>query len=249
MKVLYLDCSISGISGDMTLASLIDLGADIKVIENQLRSFPIEPFSVEVTQVVKKGISSKKLDVKLDPEAKPVGHRHYSAIKNMIESSSLTDRAKDWAIRIFEPIAVAESKIHGVTMEKVHFHEVGAVDSIVDAVGVAIALDQLNVDKVFSSPVLVGSGSINIDHGRYPIPAPATLEMLVGIPIKTTNVYGELTTPTGSGILKGIVEAYGPIPSMVIERIGYGAGTKDFDTHPNVLRSILGSLTEQRRVL
>ncbi|MGO4886655.1 LarC family nickel insertion protein [Anaerobacillus sp. MEB173] len=242
MKVLYLDCSISGISGDMTLGALVDLGADIKEIERLLNEFSIEPFEIKVEGVMKKGIYSKKVHVIENVEGKKVNHRHYSTIKKMIEDSSLTERAKQLSLAIFEPIALAESKIHNSSLEKVHFHEVGAVDSIVDTVGVAIALDQLHIDKVYASPVVVGGGSIMIDHGRYPVPAPATLEMLTKIPLKSSSVEGELTTPTGAGILKGVVSDFGPIPSMTIEKVGYGAGTKDFPEHPNVLRAILGEL-------
>ncbi|WP_102346572.1 nickel pincer cofactor biosynthesis protein LarC [Bacillus sp. Marseille-P3661] len=240
-KILYIDCSISGISGDMTLAALYDLGVDIEEIEKKIQAFPIETFKIEKSQVVKKGISSKKIDVVIMEDVKKVNHRHYSHIKDMIEQSAITETAKEYAIKIFEHIAIAEAKIHNTTMEKVHFHEVGAVDSIVDIVGTAIALDVLGVEKVVSSPVVVGNGKISIDHGRYPVPAPATLELLTGIPIESTDVKGELTTPTGAGILRGMVSEFGPIPSMVAEKIGYGAGSKEFPTHPNVLRMILGT--------
>lgn len=245
MKVLYLDCSISGISGDMTLAALIGLGADIHEIVKQLQSFPIESFELKVEGVIKKGIYSNKITVEESVEHPPVHHRHFSMIKKMITESEITDRAKQLALAIFEPIADAEAKIHHSSIEKVHFHEVGAVDSIVDAVGIAIALDQLEVDRIIASPVVVGSGSVNIDHGRYPIPAPATLEILKGIPIKTSNIAAELTTPTGAGVLKGLVTDFGPIPSMIVEQISYGAGTKDFEKHPNVLRAILGTPLEK----
>lgn len=240
MKSLYIDCSISGISGDMTLGALVDAGADLKEIEEQLQSLPIEPFRLEIEGVVKTGIYSKKLHVIQDPDHPPVHHRHYSTIKKMIEDSALTGKAKQLALAIFEPIAHSEAKIHNVSMEKVHFHEVGAVDSIVDVLGVAIALDQLEIERIVASPVVVGSGKIDIDHGKYPVPAPATLEMLIGIPIKRTDIEGELTTPTGAGILKGIVDEFGPLPSMTIDKVGYGAGAKDFDHHPNVLRVVLG---------
>ncbi|UTR11922.1 LarC family nickel insertion protein [Evansella sp. LMS18] len=240
MTILYLDSSISGISGDMTLGALIDLGADLNEIEARLQEFPIEPFCLEVEGVIKKGIYSKKLHVIQDPDTPPVHHRHYSEIKKMIEESALTPRAKELSFTIFEPIAHAEAKIHHSSIEKVHFHEVGAVDSIVDIVGAAIAIDQLGVEEVYASPVVVGSGSIHIDHGRYPVPAPATLEILKGIPIKHSTVEKELTTPTGAGILKGLATGYSSLPSMTIEKIGYGAGSYDFDTHPNVLRAVLG---------
>ncbi|WP_017728985.1 LarC family nickel insertion protein [Halalkalibacterium ligniniphilum] len=240
MRTLYVDCGISGISGDMTLAMLIDLGANLALIEEKLKEFPIERFRIEVEGIIKKGIYAQKLEV-VEEEERATHHRHYSTIKKMIEESSvLSDKTKELSIKIFHPIAEAEAKIHHSTMEKVHFHEVGAVDSIVDIVGVALAIEQLEIDHIVASPVVVGSGSIDIDHGRYPIPAPATLEILKGIPIKRTTVTGELTTPTGAGILKGLVDEFGPIPTMMIEKIGYGAGKKDFDHHPNVLRGMIG---------
>lgn len=240
VKTLYLDCSISGISGDMTLGALVDLGADLNDIEAQLKSFPLEPFQLKMEGVVKKGIYSQKLHVIQDPDHAPVHHRHYAEINQMIADSHLTEQAKKRALAIFESIAHAEAKIHHVPVDKVHFHEVGAVDSIIDIVGVAIALDQLEVEWVLASPVVVGSGMVHIDHGKYPVPAPATLELLKGIPIRQSAVEGELTTPTGAGILKGVVHQFGPLPSMTVEKVGYGAGTQDFDEHPNVLRAVLG---------
>ena len=238
--ILYLDCSLSGISGDMTLGALADLGADLTEIEHQLQKFPIEPFKIEQKGVIKKGIYSQKVEVVTDPDTPPVHHRHYSTIKKMIEESQISDRAKQLALKIFEPIARAEAKIHNTSVDKVHFHEVGAIDSIVDIVGVALALEQLNIDQVISSPVVVGSGSIHIDHGRYPVPAPATLEILRGVPILESRLNGELTTPTGAAIIKGLSNSFGPLPSMTVTKIGYGAGTKDFDGHPNVLRAVMG---------
>jgi uncharacterized protein (TIGR00299 family) protein len=241
MKTLYIDCSLSGISGDMTLGALIDLGADIKEIEEKLSTLPIEPFSLSVEGIVKKGIFSKQFSVIEKEDERATNHRHFSTIKRMIEECEvLSEKVKQKSLAIFLPIAEAEAKIHNQSMEKVHFHEVGAVDSIVDIIGTAIALEQLEIEKVVASPVVVGSGTIQIDHGVYPIPAPATLEMLKGIPIESTSIRGELTTPTGAGILKGLVTEFGPMPSMTVEKVGYGAGQKDFKNHPNVLRMALG---------
>lgn len=239
-NILYIDCSISGISGDMTLGSFVDLGVNLLDIEKELNDFPIEPFKLKVRGVNKKGIYSQKVEVVIDNNHPPTHHRHYSEIKKMIKESRLADNVKDLAFKIFEPIAFAEAKIHNSSIDKVHFHEVGAVDSIVDIVGTAIAIDQLEVERIISSPVVVGGGTINIDHGRYPVPAPATLELLNGIPIKESYVQSELTTPTGAAILKGLANSFGPLPNMIIKKVGYGAGSKDFKDHPNVLRTILG---------
>ena len=161
----------------------------------------------------------------------------------MIESATFSDEVKDLAIRIFTRIGKAEGLIHGQPLEKVHFHEVGAVDSIVDIVGAAILIDSLNIEEVIASPVPVGSGKIHIDHGVYPVPAPATLEILRGIPLAASDLKFELTTPTGAAIVAELATSYGSLPAMTIHSIGYGAGTKTFPDHPNVLRVMIGEKT------
>lgn len=167
-------------------------------------------------------------------------HRSYKHIVKMIEDAGFEAPVQDIALRIFKKIGEAEGHIHGVPLENVHFHEVGAVDSIIDIVGAAILIHQLEIDEIRSSPVPVGKGRIRIDHGIYPVPAPATLEILKGTPLEQCNIQGELTTPTGAAIVSVLAEAYGPLPSMVVRSIGYGAGTKTFAEHPNVLRVIIG---------
>lgn len=222
------------------LGALIDIGADVDEIEKTLTALPIEPFSLKVESVVKKGITAQQFTV-VETEKRATDHRHYTTIQKMIvEAEKLSQRVKDMSLQIFEPIAKAEAKIHGTTLERVHFHEVGAVDSIVDIVGTALALEQLEIERIIASPVAVGSGTITIDHGTYPVPAPATLEILKGIPIEATSVRGELTTPTGAGILKGLVQEFGPLPNIVVEKIGYGAGKKELEDRPNVLRVVCG---------
>jgi pyridinium-3,5-bisthiocarboxylic acid mononucleotide nickel chelatase len=168
------------------------------------------------------------------------GQRNYKQIVQMIESAGFTDSVRDMALRIFRKIGEAEGRIHGVPLEKVHFHEVGAVDSIIDIIGTAILIDQLGVTAVKSSPVPVGTGKIRIDHGIYPVPAPATLEILKGVPVSGGDVLGELATPTGAAIVSVLAEEFCSLPSMKVKSIGYGAGTKTFREHPNVLRVILG---------
>ncbi|MFC2947842.1 LarC family nickel insertion protein [Virgibacillus sediminis] len=167
-------------------------------------------------------------------------HRTYKDIVKMIGDSDLDEQVKDTAVKIFTKIGEAEGKIHGQPLDKVHFHEVGAVDSIIDIVGTAILIHQLGTDTIKCSPVPVGGGKIHIDHGIYPVPAPATLEILRGVPIASSNIKGELTTPTGAAIAAVLADEYGPMPSMKIIDIGYGAGTKTFKDHPNVLRAVLG---------
>jgi uncharacterized protein (DUF111 family) len=159
----------------------------------------------------------------------------------LIEAAGLSPRAAELSLAIFAKIGAAEAKIHGIPIETVHFHEVGAIDSIVDIVGVALAVDSLNPDKIWSSPVPLGAGTIRIDHGVYPVPAPATLEMMRGLPIAPSSYSLELTTPTGAGIIAALVDEFSSsMPPMIIEAIGYGAGTRDLPNQPNVLRSVLG---------
>ena len=167
-------------------------------------------------------------------------HRAYKDIVQLIEKSALPDAVKQTSLQIFKKIGEAEGKIHGLPLEQVHFHEVGAVDSIVDIVGAAILLHQLQITTVKCAPVPVGVGKIRIDHGIYPVPAPATLEMLKGIPLEQSTIRAELTTPTGAAFAAVLAESFGPMPSFKIEAIGYGAGTKSFPDHPNVLRVVIG---------
>ncbi|MCY9665673.1 LarC family nickel insertion protein [Paenibacillus alginolyticus] len=189
----------------MTLGALVDAGADRAYIEDELSKIKLEPYSLDWKRVIKRGISATKLDVVLDPEHPPKHHRHYSEIVKVIREAKFSDRATALSLAIFEKIAIAEAKIHGTSIEKVHFHEVGAIDSIVDIVGVALAIDSLHIERIYASPVPLGSGTIHIDHGIYPVPAPATLEMMVGVPIASTPYAMEMTTPTGAGIIAGIV--------------------------------------------
>ncbi|HIW35175.1 MAG TPA: DUF111 family protein [Candidatus Paenibacillus intestinavium] len=167
-------------------------------------------------------------------------HRSYKDIVHMIEQSQLSEVVKDTSLRLFRKIGEAEGLIHGLPLEKVHFHEVGAVDSIIDIVGAAILLEQLQIEVIKSSSVPVGNGKIHIDHGIYPVPAPATLEIMRGIPIEQSDIRSELTTPTGAAFVAVLVQEFCNLPSMKIQNVGYGAGTKTFPKHPNVLRVIIG---------
>ncbi|MEH7081327.1 LarC family nickel insertion protein [Neobacillus drentensis] len=167
-------------------------------------------------------------------------HRAYKDIVALIEGAGFVEPVKNTALKIFKRIGEAEGHIHGIPLEKVHFHEVGAVDSIIDIIGAAILIHQLEIDVIKSSPIPVGTGRIHIDHGIYPVPAPATLEILKGVPIEQSDIRFELTTPTGAAIVAVLAEEYCPIPSMKVTSIGYGAGTKTFKNHPNVLRVVIG---------
>lgn len=239
-KIIYFDC-FSGISGDMALAALVDAGADRDYVEQELAKFSVEPFTLSWNRVNKKGISALKMDVHQDDAHPPKQHRHHSEIVEMILRAGLSERATALSLAIFEKIAIAEAKIHDVPVEHVHFHEVGALDSIIDVVGVALAIDSLEAESIICSPVPLGSGTIHIDHGHYPVPAPATLEMMRGIPIAESRIRKELTTPTGAGIVAGTATGFkASLPAMIVDSIGYGAGTRDLPDQPNVLRVIVG---------
>ncbi|MFM8189098.1 MAG: nickel pincer cofactor biosynthesis protein LarC [Pirellula sp.] len=236
MRIAYLDCS-SGISGDMTLAALIDSGASLSDIQQSIDSMALGA-KLSVSQVRKRGFRALKLHIvaPLDPV-----HRDLEQILACITGAKLSPGARRIAVRIFERLAKAESSVHGVSIDQVHFHEVGAIDSIVDIVGCAVAWDQLGIEQAVASPVPTGCGFVQIAHGRVSVPAPATAQLLKGIPLAKCNLPFELTTPTGAAILAELIGSFGPLPSMQIESIGAGAGTMDLEDRPNLLRIFLGS--------
>ncbi|URM33514.1 DUF111 family protein [Cytobacillus firmus] len=238
MNILFIDCGISGIAGDMSLAAFTELGVELSSVERKLKSVIKEEFSLGTKKVVKKGISSTELVIHTEEEKH--SHRHYTHIKKAIEESELEEAEKETALQMFETIGLAEAKIHDSTLEKVHFHEVGGVDSMIDIIGTAIAYNTLNIEKVVCTPVAAGNGYINIAHGLYPVPAPATLEILKDIPLRKTDIQSELTTPTGAAIVRTLANEFGNMPSMKVQKIGYGAGSKDFKSHPNVVRFVIG---------
>ncbi|MEM9645563.1 MAG: nickel pincer cofactor biosynthesis protein LarC, partial [Planctomycetota bacterium] len=243
-RTLYFDC-LSGISGDMTLGALVDLGVDVSLIQTGVRSMGLEQVSVTAEEVKKKGFRAVKVSIDHPPEH---AHRHLHQIEEMIDrGTAISDNAKRLAKEIFHVVAHAEAKVHGSTLQKVHFHEVGAIDSIADIVGTAIAIDALGVQRVEASPVPTGTGEVTIAHGRVSIPAPATAEILRGVPLATSNVRAELTTPTGAAILKSLSESFGSLPSMVIDRLGYGAGSMDLEGQANVVRVYLGECVDEGR--
>jgi uncharacterized protein (TIGR00299 family) protein len=241
MKVAYLDCA-SGISGDMTLAALVDAGVDLAEIQAGIDSLGLASCRLVVDEVQRKGFRARQITVQHEPER---AHRHLHHIHEMIDGSRLNDAAKQLARRIFQRLGEAEAQVHGTSIEKVHFHEVGAVDSIADVVGAAIGWTMLGVDRLEASPVPTGTGFVQIAHGRCSIPAPATAELLKGVPLAASNISAELTTPTGAAILATLVDAYGPVPAMTIETIGYGAGHRDLDQQPNLLRLLVGAVSDQ----
>ncbi len=241
MRVAYFDCA-SGISGDMTLGALVDAGVSGEAISKAIASLGLAG-GVKFETVKRCGMRATYANVDAPHEHV---HRHLHHIDAIIDRSILTDRQKALAKSIFRKLGEAEADSHGVPIEKVHFHEVGAIDSIIDIVGAAVGLDLLGVDEVLASPVPTGTGFIQVAHGRMSVPAPATAFLLKGVPLAASLVEMELTTPTGAAILATTVSRFGPLPAMTITQIGTGAGTKDLKSQPNVLRLIVGDLVESR---
>lgn len=240
MKILYFDCPM-GISGDMCLGALIDLGVDFKMVLREFKKLRVDRIDVKIERVLRHSILGTSFRVRLTESHH---HRTFKDIKGIIKKSALSPAVKDLSLRIFEIIAVAEGKVHGIAPDKVHFHEVGAMDSIIDIVGASVAITSLKADRIFSSPVALGSGWADTMHGRIPVPAPATVEILKGVPVASSTAPFELTTPTGAAILKAVASDYGPMPSMTIEKTGYGAGKKDFKGAANLLRVVEGEADE-----
>lgn len=244
MKLLYFDC-FSGISGDMALAALADAGADRAFILDGLNKLGADPFQIAWRQVNKQGIQSLKADISID-EAASSHHRHYADIVEMIERAGIDGRAAAYSLDIFKKIGEAEAQIHGIPLSQVHFHEVGAMDSIIDVVGMSLALVSLDIDRIVASPVAVGCGMMYCQHGRYPVPAPATLELLKGWELAPSPHRAELTTPTGAGIIAALARECSPsLPRMKLAAIGYGAGTRDLPNQPNVLRVCTGTVADE----
>ncbi|MGB7768903.1 MAG: nickel pincer cofactor biosynthesis protein LarC [Verrucomicrobiia bacterium] len=254
MKTLYLDL-FSGISGDMFAGALIDLGVDARNLERELKKLKLGGYHLHVTRRQKSGIAGVKLDVHLtdahDHEHHHEhGHHHqhhgenrtFTQLKKLIAQSKLSPWVKQKAVAVFQRIAEAEGKIHGLPPELVHFHEVGAVDSIVDIVGVCLALEMLGKPRVLASPVIEGVGWVDCAHGRFPVPAPATLAILGarGVGLTQCDEPHELVTPTGAALLAEFAEGFGPMQNLVAEKTGFGLGTRENKTRPNVLRAVLG---------
>lgn len=246
VKTLYLDC-FAGASGDMLVGAMLDCGLDFELLRSELLKLGVEGYELSLKRASRSGISAAKFDVHLeDSHSREHHHEHrsLSEIKRIIASSTLSEQVKQRAQTIFQRIGEAEAKIHDIPIETVHFHEVGAIDSIVDIAGACVAFEVLKIERIVSSPLHVGSGSFQCAHGTYPAPGPATAELLKGVPIYSKDIEGELVTPTGAAIISTLAESYGPMPMMRIEKIGYGAGTRDYPTFPNALRAIIGEIEE-----
>jgi len=243
--MLYLDC-FSGASGDMILGALIDLGLPVDALKGALGSLAIEYGDISAGRVLRAGISSTKFQLHDSrPQPEDSGHRHYhlKGIVNAIRRSALKAESQDKAIHLFERLAEAEAAIHETPIEKVHLHEVGALDSIIDIVGAVYGFDYFGIDDIVSSPLNVGGGTVHCAHGELPVPAPATARLLKDVPVYSKGT-SEMLTPTGALLVTGYAKAFGPLPPMRIERIGYGAGDRDPKGTPNVLRIMKGERAE-----
>jgi len=235
-RIAYLECA-SGAAGDMLLAAMIDLGFPIEVLRGELAKLPLKGYRIETAETRRCGLRALKLDVVVDEP--PRGARHLSSILELIRSSELADAHKARATSLFERLGEAEASVHGTSVEKVHFHEVGAVDSIVDIVGAVIAMSWLDVDRLSASPLNVGTGSVTTEHGQMPVPAPATARLLHGVPCYGAG-EGERLTPTGALLVTDYASSYGPLPLMRPTAIGCGAGTLEDPERPNIMRIFVG---------
>lgn len=262
-KILYFDC-LSGISGDMTIGALLDLGIDKDKFLEEIKKINIDEFDLEIKKGEKNGITGTDFDVIIKghdhghshdndhhhghnhSHSHHHEHRNLENIEKIIDNSDLNEKIKEISKKIFKYVAEAEAKIHGKSIDEVHFHEVGAVDSIVDIIGTAICIDLLDVDKIYSSPIHIGTGHVKCAHGIIPVPAPATLEILKGIDVYSTGIKSELVTPTGAAIIKALAIDIIDTPQMKIETIGYGIGTKNLDI-TNVLRVMIGKKKDKMK--
>jgi pyridinium-3,5-bisthiocarboxylic acid mononucleotide nickel chelatase len=236
MRTLYFDC-FAGASGDMILGALIASGVELEAFKQQLSLLGLTGYAIDFETVDRSGISATYARVQIPHEH---GHRHLSDILKIIYDSRLSDNIKDRAARIFTRLAEAEARVHNEPVEQIHFHEVGAIDAIIDVVGAAIGFELLGIERFVSSALHVGSGTVEMDHGRYPVPPPAVAELLKGVPFYSTDIVGELVTPTGAAIITTLCADYGPIPPLKLERTGYGAGTREYKKFPNALRVLVG---------
>ena len=236
MKTIYFDC-FAGASGDMILGALVAAGVEPETFKQQLSLLGVGGYTIDFETVDRSGISATYARVTTGHEH---AHRHLSDILKIIYDSQLSNAVKDRAGNIFSRLAEAEAKVHNTSIEQVHFHEVGALDAIIDVVGAAICFELLRVERFASSALHVGSGTVDMDHGHFPVPPPAVVELLKGVPFYSTDIAGELLTPTGAAIITTVCNEYGSIPKMILQQTGYGAGTRQYEKFPNALRVLIG---------
>lgn len=241
MLIVYFDC-FAGVSGDMIVGALLDLGVDFDALKRELSSLTISSYGINVRRVDRSGIAAAKFDVEVDLRDQPA--RTLGDIRTIILESSLSEITKQRSLAVFERLADAEAKVHGTTRDEIHFHEVGAVDSIIDVVGAMIGFEMLGVDGFYCSALRVGSGLVHTEHGHLPVPAPATAELLKDVPVYAGDLEGEFVTPTGAAIVATLCEEFGHLPEMKVSGVGYGAGSRDPKGLPNMLRVMLGEIDD-----
>jgi hypothetical protein len=241
MKLAYFDC-FSGISGDMTLGAVLDAGCDLALLRSGLQALPVPGWTISSEKVWKNGLSATFVRVTTEDQTK---HRSLAAILEIFDKSQLSDSVRNNAAAIFRKLGEAEASVHDVPIEKIHFHEVGAVDAIVDIVGACIGFESLGIQKFACSPLNVGGGSAKMAHGILPVPAPATAKLLQGKPTYSNGVQRELVTPTGAAIVATLCDSFGPQPPMSVSSIGYGAGSADLEAQPNVVRIMIGEAADK----
>jgi len=239
MKIAYLDC-FSGISGDMFIGALINAGFPLDELRKALQTLPLEGYTLEATREERSHLFGTRFKVKVTGAHQP--HRRFSDIRNLLLAGNLPPSVRDKSIAIFESIAEVEGKIHGCSPEQVHFHEVGAVDSIVDIVGAVLGMEYLEIGEASASSLPLGSGFVETAHGRIPLPAPATMALLIGIPVYDSGLKEELVTPTGAALVKNLVRSFGSLPAMVMDKVGYGVGSRNLPDRPNLLRILIGQV-------
>lgn len=245
MKIAYLDC-FSGISGDMFIGALLDAGLSFEDLDKKIQDLPFDSFHLEMKQEARSQIFGTRFVVKTEGQEQVP--RNLEVIRNIIRKGSLSSGVKDKSVRIFEELAGVEGKIHNKPPEEVHFHEVGAVDSIIDIVGTVYGLERLGITSLFVSSLPLGSGFVETAHGRIPIPAPATTALLEGVPVYDSGTHHEMVTPTGAALVKGLATSFGPMPPIVVENIGYGVGTRDLSDRPNLVRILVGHMQTEGQV-
>ena len=239
MRIAYFDC-FSGVSGDMIIGALIDAGLDIRELESELGKLKISGYKIRAEKTVRKGISGTRFSVDITEQNV---ERRLKDIIEIVDQSGLDNDIKDLSKRTFQELATVEAKIHGQSIDEIHFHEVGGLDSIIDVTGSFIGIKKLGIKATYSSKIHVGAGFVECQHGVLPVPAPATLEILKGVPIYSKGIEAELATPTGVCVLKTLAKTFGIMPEMRVERVGYGAGSRDLEI-PNLLRVYVGEASE-----
>ena len=244
MKTAYFDC-FAGISGDMTLGAFLDLGVPLEWLLDKLHAMPLDGFSIKKESIQVNNIQATQVQIDLAEEQT---HRHWADIRKLVEKAPFDKEVKVNSLKVFEKIAASESEIHGVPLEKVHFHEVGALDSIIDIVGSALCMAYLGIESVYASKIPLGSGFVECSHGTLPVPAPATLSILKDTPVYGGGVPHEMTTPTGAAIIRSYATVFGRLPEMEIESVGYGAGKRSIPDLPNVLRVIVGHQNNKNKL-